>query len=47
VEVRRRAIEIAVDEASGLPTVIGEKTTSVAKGDDAEAAEEAGQQLYF
>ena len=47
VEVRRRAIEIAVDQASGLPTVIGEKTTSMAKGKAAKAAEDTGQQLYF
>jgi L,D-transpeptidase ErfK/SrfK len=47
VEVRRRAIEIAVDQASGLPTVIGEKITSVAKGESVKALENAGQQLYF
>lgn len=47
VEVRRRAIEIAVDQASGLPTVIGEKTTAVAKGKAVKAAEDTGQQLYF
>lgn len=47
VEVRRRAIEIAVDQASGLPTVIGEKTTSMAKGHAAKAAKDIGQQLYF
>ncbi len=47
VEVRRRAIEIAVDQASGLPTVIGEKTTAVAKGAAVDVVEDAGQQLYF
>jgi L,D-transpeptidase ErfK/SrfK len=47
VEVRRRAIEIAVDQASGLPTVIGEKITSVARGEPVKALENAGQQLYF
>ena len=47
VEVRRKAIEIAVDQASGLPTVIGEKITSVAKGESVKALENAGQQLYF
>ena len=47
IEVRRRAIEIAVDQADGLPTVIGEKTTSVAKGETSEALQDAEQQLYF
>lgn len=47
VEVRRRAIEIAVDQADGLPTVIGEKITAVAKGDGVKARESAAQQLYF
>jgi L,D-transpeptidase ErfK/SrfK len=47
VEVRRRAIEIAVDQASGVPTVIGEKITSVAKSEPVKALENVRQQLYF
>lgn len=52
VEVNRRAIEIAVDQADGLPTMIGERVTQMATDktvDDKipEKASEPEQRLYF
>ncbi|MCM0613986.1 L,D-transpeptidase family protein [Marinobacter sediminum] len=52
VEVQRRAIEIAVDQADGLPTMIGEQVTHMAADETVEektpeAAGEPEQKLYF
>ena len=52
VEVNRRAIELAVDQADGIPTMIGEQLTQVATDESAgEEAPETGsepeQKLYF
>ncbi|MGC8119735.1 L,D-transpeptidase family protein [Marinobacter sp. VGCF2001] len=52
VDLRRRAIELAVDQADGLPTMIGEKLTRMASEgtDESPAAEqnsEPEQTLYF
>lgn len=53
VEVQRRAIEIAVDQADGIPTMIGEQVTQMAADDSADTvtgeatSEQEQQQLYF
>lgn len=52
VEVKRRAIELAVDQADGLPTMIGERVTRMAADETMEdktpeAASEPEQRLYF
>ena len=52
VDLRRRSIELAVDQADGLPTMIGEKLTRMASEDSGEPAktEKQGkpeQTLYF
>lgn len=54
-QVRRRSIELAVDQASGLPTLIGERLTQVASDKSSKGAEpesdqsayESEQTLYF
>ena len=52
VEVKRSAIELAVDQADGLPTMIGERVTRMAAdrtvdGKTPESAGEPAQRLYF
>ncbi|HCL39687.1 MAG TPA: hypothetical protein DHW72_14960, partial [Marinobacter hydrocarbonoclasticus] len=52
VDLRRRSIELAVDQADGLPTMIGEKLTRMASEDSVEPAESEKQgnpeqTLYF
>ncbi len=52
VEVKRGAIEIAVDQADGLPTMIGERVTQMAADKTVdektpEKANEPEQRLYF
>lgn len=52
VEVNRRAIELAVDQADGIPTMIGEQLTQVATDESAgeespETGSEPEQKLYF
>lgn len=52
VEVNRRAIELAVDQADGIPTMIGERLTRVAADESVEdkTPENGGEQeqkLYF
>ncbi|WP_372965796.1 L,D-transpeptidase family protein [Marinobacter sp.] len=50
VQVKRLAIEIAVDQADGIPTMIGEKLTQLATDEMSEAAEtktKPEQTLYF
>jgi len=51
VQVRRQSIEIAVDQADGIPTMIGEKLTQMASEKSAEPPQEQktepGQTLYF
>ena len=51
VQVRRQSIEIAVDQADGIPTMIGEKLTQMAAEKSAEPPQEQktepGQTLYF
>ncbi len=52
VEVNRRAIELAVDQADGIPTMIGERLTRVATDESVENKSPASQgeqeqKLYF
>ncbi|SNB58522.1 L,D-transpeptidase ErfK/SrfK [Marinobacter sp. es.042] len=52
VEVKRGAIELAVDQADGLPTMIGERVTRMAadktvEDKSPESAKEPEQRLYF
>ncbi|KPQ30673.1 MAG: L,D-transpeptidase [Marinobacter excellens HL-55] len=52
VEVQRQSIELAVDQADGIPTMVGERLTRVAAdktrgSDDPEQTEEPEQTLYF
>ncbi|MDX1817168.1 MAG: L,D-transpeptidase family protein [Marinobacter sp.] len=54
VEMKRRAIELAVDEASGIPTMIGEQVARMAADDTSEEKtpkkakkSESGPELYF
>jgi L,D-transpeptidase ErfK/SrfK len=51
VQVRRQSIEIAVDQADGIPTMIGEKLTQMAADEGGESPQqpktEPGQTLYF
>ncbi|MGO1463675.1 MAG: L,D-transpeptidase family protein [Marinobacter sp.] len=52
VEVQRRAIELAVDQADGIPAMVGEQVTHVAsekatKDDQSPQSEEQEQTLYF
>ena len=52
VEVKRSAIELAVDQADGLPTMIGERVTRMAAdrtvdGKTPESAGEPAQRLYI
>ncbi len=51
VQVKRQAIEVAVDQADGIPTLIGEKLTQVASDKTASPAPKQepkpGQTLYF
>lgn len=52
VEVKRGAIEVAVDQADGLPTMIGERVTRMAaektvEQKSPESAKEPEQRLYF
>lgn len=52
IEVQRQAIELAVDQADGIPTMVGEQLTRVANdetGDDKvqEGNAEPEQKLYF
>ncbi|ERP87038.1 hypothetical protein Q666_03380 [Marinobacter sp. ES-1] len=51
VQVRRQSIEIAVDQADGIPTMIGEKLTQMAADEGGEPPQqpktEPGQTLYF
>jgi len=51
VQVRRQSIEIVVDQADGIPTMIGEKLTQMASEKSAEPPQEQktepGQTLYF
>ena len=52
VEVKRGAIELAVDQADGLPTMIGERVTQMAadktvEEKSPESANEPEQRLYF
>ncbi|WP_100638931.1 L,D-transpeptidase family protein [Marinobacter salexigens] len=52
VEVQRKAIELAVDQADGIPTMIGEQVSQVASDKTAKdkqrsASEEPEQKLYF
>lgn len=52
VEVQRRAIELAVDQADGIPAMVGEQVSRVAsdktpKDKQSSAPEEQEQKLYF
>ena len=52
VEIKRGAIELAVDQADGLPTMIGERVTRMAadktvEEKSPESAKEPEQRLYF
>ncbi len=50
IQVKRQSIEVAVDQADGIPTMIGEKLTRVAAeegGDTPEADTKPEQTLYF
>lgn len=52
VEVQRRAIEVAVDQADGIPTMVGEQMARMASGktskdQGAEKSKEPEQKLYF
>lgn len=52
VEIQRRAIELAVDQADGIPALVGEQVSQVAsdktpKNKNNPAPEEQGQTLYF
>jgi len=52
VEIQRRAIEIAVDQADGIPTMIGERVTRVAADESSEdktvnTDQESKSTLYF
>ncbi|MBR9870334.1 MAG: L,D-transpeptidase family protein [Gammaproteobacteria bacterium] len=52
VQVKRMAIEVAVDQADGIPRMIGEKLTQVAADESSDkstpkATSDSGQTLYF
>ncbi|WP_339780576.1 L,D-transpeptidase family protein [uncultured Marinobacter sp.] len=52
VEVQRRSIELAVDQADGIPAMVGEQVTRLASGETAKdkqptTPEEPEQKLYF
>ncbi|WP_417543486.1 L,D-transpeptidase family protein [Marinobacter sp.] len=52
VEVQRRAIELAVDQADGIPAMVGEQVARLASGETAKdkqppTPEEPKQKLYF